>query len=532
MLRKLIFFTTLILFISIFSTPINAVDSNFISNLTEVEKEFIENHPVIIMGIDPNFMPFEFIDSSGEYKGITADYLEIISQKTGLEFKRLEGLSWVEAYDKGINKKVDILPAVAKTEARSEIFLFSDSYYNFKRIIVTRNDNQEIKNIDDLKGKMVAVQKNSSHHSYLMQFPEINISLYESVENALTAVSTGSEIAFIGNLATTNYLIENTALTNLKFTAFEAENQFGIHFAVRDDWPELQSILNKALASISEAEKNAINSSWITTEIDYDYSGIIRIIILIVILALIILAVSAFWIYHLKQEIKKRKMIQKDLEKAKSEAEKARSEAEKANMIKSSFLARMSHEIRTPLNAITGISYLLKQSELNLSQTKYVEKILNAANNMLGIINDILDYSKIEAGQVEIEEVAFNLDQLVDEIINIVSYKIEENEIDFTFIKDPRLPSHYYGDSRRIKQIILNLLNNAAKFTAKGEIKFELRKLAADSKKVNLEIIVEDSGIGMNDEELDKLFKPFSQVDASINRRFGGTGLGLSIVKN
>ena len=521
-----------ILIIFILTQPIQAVDSSFKSKLTDREIEFIENHPIITMGTDPHFVPFEFIDSKGEYKGITADYLEIISEKTGLEFKRLTDLSWVEAYEKGVNKEVDILPAVAKTEARAEIFLYSDPYYHFKRIIVTRDDNQEIKNIDDLKGKMVAVQKNSSHHSYLMEFPQINISLYESVENAVTAVSTGSEEAFIGNLASTNYLIQNTALTNLKFIAFEAENQFGIHFAVRDDWPELQSILNKALASIPEAEKNAINSSWVTTKIDYDYSGIVRIIILIAIIVLIILAVSSFWIYRLKKEVKKRKIIQKDLEKAKSKAERLQAEAEKANMIKSSFLARMSHEIRTPLNAITGISYLLKQSKLNLSQTKHVEKIINAANNMLGIINDILDYSKIESGRIEIEETSFNLDQLVDEIINIVSYKIEENEIDFTFIKDPRLPSYYIGDSRRIKQIILNLLNNAVKFTANGEIKFELRKLAANSQTANLEIIVEDSGIGMNEKELEKLFKPFSQVDASINRRFGGTGLGLSIVKN
>jgi len=117
----------------------------------------------------------------------------------------------------------------------------------------------------------------------------------------------------------------------------------------------LQSILNKALASISETEKNKINNRWIDTQIDYDYSNIIRILILIAIIAVIILLVSSYWIYRLKKEIKKRKDIQKDLEKAKNEAENARAEAEKANMIKSSFLARMSHEIRTPLNAITRL---------------------------------------------------------------------------------------------------------------------------------------------------------------------------------
>jgi len=137
---------------------------------------------------------------------------------------------------------VDALPAVSKTEEREQYFLFSQPYYHFKRVIVTRDTETDIADIDDLAGLTVAVQRNSSHHSYLLSFPSINLSLYDFVEAALASVATGSERAFVGNLATTNYLVHSNALTNLKFIVFEAEKEQSLHFAVRKDWPELISI--------------------------------------------------------------------------------------------------------------------------------------------------------------------------------------------------------------------------------------------------------------------------------------------------
>ncbi|MDD3503384.1 MAG: transporter substrate-binding domain-containing protein [Eubacteriales bacterium] len=492
---------------------------------SESERVFLEKHQEIIIGVDPAFVPFEFIDSDGGYKGITPDYLSLISLKTGLEFKVAENLTWPEAYERALEGRIDMLPAVSKTSDREKNFTFSEPYYYFKRVIVTRTDEQDIAGIEDLNGLTAAVQKNSSHHSYLLSWPEINLSLYSSVDSALTAVANGSERAFVGNLATTNYRIGRNALTNLKFIAFEAEKEQALYFAVRQDWPELTSILNKTLATITEEEKMAITNRWIKLDSKPDYGPIIRVILIVSSFVIVILGVSFFGILRLRKEIKKRRKTQIELEQAKREAEEA-------NEFKSSFMARMSHEIRTPLNAITGISYLLRKTDVTMTQRMYIDRITQASNNMLSIINDILDFSKIEAGKVELELTSFSLDELIQNVVNIVSYKIEEQKIGFRLSKDANVPNWFLGDSKRIQQILLNLLNNAAKFTTIGEISLEVRLIAREQDRYHLSFSVRDTGIGMSEEQISKLFTPFTQGDSSINRRFGGSGLGLSIVKN
>ena len=505
------------------ATPCFAAENSV--SWTEAELAFREGHPVIRLGVDPGFVPFEFIGEDGEYKGIAADYLVLISQKTGLQFEVVKGLTWPEAYDMALTGDIHVLPAIGRTEEREEHFLFSEPYYYYKRVIVTRDLDTEISGIDDLGGYTVAVQRNSSHHSYLLSYPNINLSLYDSVEAALAAVATGTEKAFVGNLATTNYLIRSNGLTNLRFVAFEAEKQQALYLAVRKDWPELVSIFNKAIVSMTESEKLAINNKWIDLDTDIDYRPIIRILSIVGALIAVVLSVSFFWIARLRKEIRQRKQIQLDLEKAKREADEA-------NEFKSSFMARMSHEIRTPLNTIIGMSYLLKKTEISLTQRMYIDRVTQAANNMLSIINDILDFAKIEAGKVELEIASFSLDQVIQNVVNIVSYKINEQEIGFRLTKDPLVPNWFFGDSKRIEQVLLNVLNNAVKFTSAGEVSLDVRLMAKENDKYHISFTINDTGIGMSDEQMNKLFTPFEQGDSSINRRFGGSGLGLSIVKN
>ncbi|HEY8500395.1 MAG TPA: transporter substrate-binding domain-containing protein, partial [Clostridia bacterium] len=492
---------------------------------TADELAFMEEHPVIRLGVDSEFVPFEFIGEDGEHKGIAADYLALISEKTGLRFEVIKGLTWPEAYDMALKGDIDALPAIGKTKEREEHFLFSEPYYYYKRVIVTRDIDTEISGLDDLEGYAVAVQRNSSHHSYLLSFPNINLSLYDSAEAALAAVSAGTEKAFVGNLATTNFIVRSNGITNLRFVAFEAEKQHAICFAVRKDWPELVSIINKAIDSIPESEKLAINNKWIDLDTDIDYRPYIRTLSIIGALIIAVLSVSFFWIARLRKEIRHRKQVQLDLEKAKREADKA-------NEFKSNFMARMSHEIRTPLNAITGMSYLLKKTELSLTQSMYIDRITQAAINMLSIINDILDFSKIEAGKVEIENTSFSMDQVIQNVVNIVSYKIEEQGIGFRLTKDPLVPNWFFGDPKRIEQVLLNVLNNAVKFTSAGEVSLDIRLVAKENDKYHISFTVKDTGIGMSEEQVNKLFTPFEQGDSSITRRFGGSGLGLSIAKN
>lgn len=380
--------TSLLLTINVLSIqPVWAMDQSI--NWTPEELAFIEAHPSILVGVDAQFIPFEFIDEDGQYQGIASDYLEIISQKTGIQMEIQPDLTWTQAYDKALQGEIDLLPAISKTALREESFLFSQPYYNFKRVIVIRDSSQSISSIDDLSGQTVAVQKNSSHHSFLAEYDNINLSLYDTVDDALTAVANGTETAYVGNLATTSYLIRANGLTHLKYIAFETDESQSIYFAVRKDWPELISIINKSIDTISPEEVIAINNRWVGIEVQTDYSQVLKIIMLVGGIMLLIFMVSLYWIVRLRREIENRKVIQSDLEIA-------RAEAENANQIKSSFLARMSHEIRTPLNAIMGMAYLTKKMPLNLTQKMYMDRITQSANTMLSIINDILDFSKIE----------------------------------------------------------------------------------------------------------------------------------------
>jgi two-component system sensor histidine kinase/response regulator len=520
--RNLISLIILVILLTCLATPSFA--SNNSISWTEDELSFLEEHPVIRLGVDPGFVPFEFIDGDGEYKGIAADYLELMSQKTGLQFEFMS-LAWPEAYDMALVGDVDALPAIGKTDDREKHFLFSEPYYYYKRVIVTRDIDTHISGIEDLEGLAVAVQRNSSHHSYLLSYPNINLSLYDSVEAALTNVVTGTEKAFVGNLATTNYMIRSHGLTNLRFVSFEPEKQQALYFAVRKDWPELVSIFNKAMATITESEKLAINKKWIDLDTDVDYGPIIRILIIVATLSIVIWSVSFFWIVRLRREVQQRKQIQLSLEEAKREAEEA-------NEFKSSFMARMSHEIRTPLNTIIGMSYLLKRTEVSLTQGMYIDRITQASNNMLSIINDILDFSKIEAGKIDLDISSFSMDMVIQNVVNIVSYKIDEQKIGFQLSKDPQIPNWFFGDAKRIQQILVNVLNNAAKFTSHGEVSLDVRLLAKEVDRYHILFTIKDTGIGMSEEHMNKLFTPFEQGDSSINRRFGGSGLGLPIVKN
>jgi two-component system, sensor histidine kinase and response regulator len=206
-------------------------------------------------------------------------------------------------------------------------------------------------------------------------------------------------------------------------------------------------------------------------------------------------------------------------------------EVEAANQVKSDFLANMSHEIRTPMNAIIGLSHLLQNTELSQKQQDYINKIHTSGQTLLGIINDILDFSKVEAGKLKMERVSFNLFSVLDNISNMVGLKASEKEIEFLIDVSPDIPSNLVGDPLRLGQVLTNLGNNAVKFTEQGEIvvKISLKEQSDDD--VTLIFAVQDSGIGIDEQQQSNLFQAFRQVDTSTTRRYGGTGLGLAISK-
>jgi signal transduction histidine kinase/DNA-binding response OmpR family regulator len=255
------------------------------------------------------------------------------------------------------------------------------------------------------------------------------------------------------------------------------------------------------------------------------YNVELQTFIIHIILSGIIFFVCGLWAYQLNKysEI----TIGQTLER--KNAEQARTEAEQANQAKSAFLATMSHEIRTPMNGVIGMTSLLAGTSQTSEQQEYTETIRSCGESLLIVINDILDYSKIESGKMELEEKAFDLRTCVEEVLDVFASKADQLGLDLIYEIDYNVPAQIVGDSARLRQVMMNLVGNSIKFTHRGEIFLGVHLQKADGDQVELGFEIRDTGIGIVPGKIDRLFKAFSQVDSSTTRKYGGTGLGLVI---
>ncbi|MDR2604038.1 MAG: transporter substrate-binding domain-containing protein [Desulfovibrio sp.] len=505
--------------------------------LTEAEKEFIRKHPVIRVGINPNFAPFEFLDNWRNYAGIAPDYLALISEKTGLRFAPAVEIPYAATQEKVWSGELDLLPTLDRSAEQENKFLLTQRYYEYKLALVVRADSP-FKSIDDFRGRLLAVQENTSNAQFAFSTLQAGLSLYASEEDALLAVADGREAAMLGYLPTVLYAIRELGLSNLNYITFGSDNN-GFCMGVRTDLSELRDILNKALAAISPSEKAAIRSRWVHVGGIGDADEKRRMRYLAGGSAALLLAMATFIVLKLYSHRKKialhrqhESMLQEMVRQRTEDLQNQTRLAVEASQAKSAFLALMSHEIRTPMNVVIGLAEVMLRRELPADAAKEARHIKQAGVSLLSIINDILDFSKIEAGKLTITDEEYAFSDLIRDVEDIIRFRIADKPVDFIVRIDAGLPDRLRGDMNRVRQILLNLLSNAVKYTRRGSVTFTVTGAMPADDRVRLTFEVTDTGVGIRQEDLEKLFNSFGRVDIQNHPDIEGTGLGLTIARS
>ncbi len=480
-------------------------------DLTKNERGWIKSHPTILVGGEMDWVPFDFVDKDGSYTGITSDYLNLIAKKSGLNFKVVTGYTWAELVEKFKQRELDVLPAVFYSKKREAYGIYTKPYYSTTNFLFVKKEST-ISSFEDLRGKKLAIPAGYTVIPEIKnRFPDIEVVETQTLLDGIYSVLNGDADASFEVQAVMASTLKENAIVGIKGVGQTTFDATPLHLLVRKDYTPLVSIVNKTIHAITQQEKDKIFHRWISLKIsqEIDYTFLLQLsAVLFIIIALII---------YRQQILKKHNIALK----------KAKEEAENANKSKSDFLAMMSHEIRTPMNAIVGFSDFLMNSSLDTKQEQYVKTIKNSSKLLLEIINDILDFSKIESGKLEIESYEFNLHELLNDISNVFNDLMSEKRINFEMKTANNLPHTIKADQIRLKQVIFNLLSNALKFTdEKGSILLEVNFNDLNNR---LTIAVTDSGIGISDEKLAKIFEAFTQEDTSTTRKYGGTGLGLTI---
>jgi len=479
-------------------------------NFTIQELLYLKKKKNITMCIDPSWMPYEKIEN-GKYIGMTADYFKIFEKDVNIPIKIIPTKTWSESLEFAKQRKCDILSLAMQTPNRKKYMNFTSPYLSIPLILATKNDVAFISDIQTIGNKKIGIPKGYAFVELLRRkYKNLNIIEVKNTQDGLERVRKGKLFGYIGTLASVGYLFQTKFIGELKI-AGKFDDNWELGIAVRNDSPLLLSIFEKVVTHIDKDTSRKLLNKWISIKYEKgtDYSLVYKTIFI----ALIFLFIILFW-------NRKLNILNKKLTIAKKKAEDA-------TQTKANFLANMSHEIRTPMNSIVSMSYLISESKLDDMQNKYIQNIQNASNNLLQLLNDILDYSKIEASKLELNNVEFSLLKVINDVSNITQVQAENKELEFKITYDKAINTNLIGDEQRLSQILTNVLSNAIKFTEYGKVELVVSKVSKEKYRFD----IHDTGIGIEEKNLNNIFNSFIQADSGTTRRYGGTGLGLSISK-
>ena len=508
------------------STPSFFKDRALIPSLNMAEQLYLSANKNLSLGVERDYQPLEFVTDDNDYSGIISDYVTSVSRKLELNFTNLTQYSWRESFELMQQGKVDVVAGVVPTAERAERMNFSKPYLSLPTAIVSGANGISSKELQDYQGQKVAIVRGFVLDNYLQKnYPELDIVGVEGHIEALEKIISGEIDAYIGTYQIINYEIEQRKYDNLNLSILN-NFQYDYAFAIRKGLEPLVPIINKAIDDISVTEHQQFSNTWFSIQVTDGWT-LYSVLTWVVPIGSTLIAILLFVAYsnrRLESEVLERRKVE-------SELLVATETSERANQAKSEFLANMSHEIRTPMNAIIGMCQIMQDGELVDEQRNNLEIINSSSETLLMLINDILDLSKIESGKLEIDAIAYDLNASLEHLASQINLLINHEKVSFTIDVAENVPSHLIGDPLRLGQILLNLCNNAAKFTDDGKIALSLSIIEAKEDSVDIQFSVTDTGIGMSDEQMSRLFQTYAQADSSITRKYGGSGLGLKISK-
>jgi polar amino acid transport system substrate-binding protein len=478
-------------------------------SLTAQERAYLDSkNGVISYGIDPDYLPFEGLDASGRHIGMSADVLELISERTGIKLSLEPTKDWPQTLDMARRRDFDMLALAAKTENRSQYLDFTDPYIEVQAVIATLMHRPFYSDISEIIDKRIGVVKGYSFKEQMLaQYPSMNLVEVGTVNEGLMRVQAGDLYGVVGNMATIGYRIQQAKMNNVKI-AGRIEGDIFFHLASRNDEPLLGSILQKAVRTISKEEMQEISNRWWGVRYEHatDYTLVLKLA------AGFLLAVGAilFWLMKVRQLNLRLKQVNAQLEEL--------------NTQKDFYFSVIGHDLRNPFMNVVGFAELLHDDldRLPAEETRHAARVIRDKSRLvLGMLNQLLDWARLEIKQVEKRESDVALDELVDVVFKLHRETAAAKEIRLLNTVPPELV--WKTDPYMTAAILRNLVSNAIKYSRAGD------QITVGFEPETATWFVRDTGLGMDEETRSSLFslKPRKSRAGTANET--GTGLGLTI---